>query len=774
MSRQRKWSIWAAAACLLIAAGMFTLALVATGAAPAEPIVLQFRDSAVFLGPHEHSVTSIVFSPDDNVLATGCADGYVRFWRATDGTLVGLRGDDATRGITSLAFSPSGERIAAVGGFLDNEVVLWNASSSDLARAFAPRDRGFGTVRSKKNPAPFRYQSNLIDFRLGAAVAYSPDGRLLASAAGEVVLRDAVGGQLTRTLAEGMGMSALAFAPMGEFLVTAGQDGKVRRWRVADGSLQATYEGPTQPLRSLALAPNGNRWGASSDGPASLFQSSKSANFWHWTASDSRAWRIELGSVSAGPVAFVDSANVVVAAGHELLAFNLDDRDNARRLIWAQADDISAVAFSSDRTLLACGGKDRSVDVIEWKTGRLRYHLPGANDRPSSVSVSTDGTRFAVATHCRPSGNRLPSRDSASNSSRSIDAGDGGSDRRPKTEVRIGSLRDGRLHPPLPLPLGQWTSVVFIPSRDELVVGGATVENQGSLTRWRSADGVSLGALPTRRSPIVAIAAAPNGQLLASADAVGVLDWWDLATNTSLRSLQRTDPIGAISFSPDGKLLACALRDRTVELLRADGTLERSFRSRLPLDQVAFSPDGSLLAGSSGNAGVEIWKTQGASPSRSFNAPGDFADTMPGFVAFSPDGKWIAARGHGKDIAVFEAETGALKTELRGHDHPATAAAYLPDGRLLSGGDDRTVRLWDPLRNRLAVTWMSERQNQSQGWDDEWVGFTPEGRFVGSKKLRRLVGWQRNGAIIVGASDPAQRPQVDSLKLDQPMTPPTP
>ena len=32
---------------------------------------------------------------------------------------------------------------------------------------------------------------------------------------------------------------------------------------------------------------------------------------------------------------------------------------------------------------------------------------------------------------------------------------------------------------------------------------------------------------------------------------------------------------------------------------------------------------------------------------------------------------------------------------LRGHDKDVRAVAYTPDGRLVSGGGDRTVRVWD-------------------------------------------------------------------------------
>ncbi len=132
-------------------------------------------------------------------------------------------------------------------------------------------------------------------------------------------------------------------------------------------------------------------------------------------------------------------------------------------------------------------------------------------------------------------------------------------------------------------------------------------------------------------------------------------------------------------------------------------------------------------------------------------------------IAFSPDGRYIVCGGHGKDIAVFDVAQRALHCELRGHGHPATSAAFLPGGRLLSGGDERTVRLWDLNPGQLLATWIAVPADEQQHWADEWVGFKPSGEFVGSMQLDRLVGWQSGGDFFSGAEGGDRRRRVESL-----------
>ena len=226
-------------------------------------------------GWFNHSVNSVAFSPDGQLLASGSSDKRVRLWDpATGEHLRTLTGH--TSYVRAVAFSPDGQLLAS--GSSDKRVRLWDPATGEHRRtltghtgyvmtvAFSPDGRllasgGEGKTVRLWDPATGRHRRTLTaltgDVR---AVAFSPDGRLLASGSSDNTVRlwDPATGEHRRTLTGHTGsVSAVAFSPDGRLLATCSWDNTVRLWDPATGEHWRTLTGLTGYVMTVTFSPDG-------------------------------------------------------------------------------------------------------------------------------------------------------------------------------------------------------------------------------------------------------------------------------------------------------------------------------------------------------------------------------------------------------------------------------------------------------------------------------------------------------------------------------------
>jgi WD40 repeat protein/transcriptional regulator with XRE-family HTH domain len=569
-------------------------------------------------------------------------------------------------------------------------------------------------------------------------VAFSPDGKLLASADadGTVRLWNPATGQAVGTPIHAStrhGVYGVAFSPNGKLLASADGDGTVRLWNAATHRAVATLHASGRTtarygVRAVTFSHNGKRLAsAGADGTVRL-----------WDPATGRAIGAPLhASTRFGVfgVAFSPDGKLLASTGGDGTV-RLWDPATGRpfgKTIHTSVGPVGghgAVAFSPDGKLLAVSAGDGTVRLWNSATGRAvdAPYQTGSVYSVLGVAFSHDGKLLASA-----------------------DA-DG--------TVRLFNPVTGQ---PSGAPLqvtndfNSVEGVAFSPSGKLLAIACA----DGTLRLWNPATGRPAGApLPTRSGltgGVNGVAFSPGGKLLASADDEGTVRLWNPATGQPVGAPLHTSPQDStlwVTFSPDGKLLASAYSDNTVRLWNpaADRPTSAPLHASAinGVHGVAFSPDGKLLASADGDGTVRRWNPATGQP---VGAPLHASRQYGGVhvVAFSPDGKLLAGGSGDGKVRLWNPATGRPMGVLQTGTGPNTgvwALAFSPDGKLLAAGcGDGTVRLWNPATRGPVATL---HDTPSSVYGAHALAFSPDG------KLLAIAG----GDATVRAWNPATRRPV--------------
>ncbi len=370
---------------LLFLSGILLIYQVATAAPP--PQVSAFTgpvppQAAQRLG--KGAIRSVAVSPDGTKMAVG-SDAALYLYDAA--TLTGLWATPAFAPVLAVRFSEDGALIRAEPKEAPTQV--FTTATGEEATAAA------GTVWAQPGRPPAEDEALPAGFTpLGwqaDAVAWSPDGSVLASGVGsEVWLWEQEGMEPRRLPGHTRQVSALAWSPDGRRLASGSRDQTIIIWDPETGERQRTLEGHKNGVWALAWSPDGKQlastgsldnklivWDAKSGSVAST-TTGPDTGLW------GMAWSPDGATLAAG------------STDGKIMLLNLGTPQQPLEPLLGHLVWIPDLAWSPDGKRLASASADSLVIVWDVAQRRRLQELVGHEGPVRAVAFSPDGSRLAT------------------------------------------------------------------------------------------------------------------------------------------------------------------------------------------------------------------------------------------------------------------------------------------------------------------------------------------------------------------------------------------
>jgi WD40 repeat protein len=528
---------------------------------------------------------------------------------------------------------------------------------------------------------------------------------------------------------------SVAFSPDGTHVLSGSADEAMKLWDAATGTLIRTFQGHSGPVTSVAFSHDGAR----------VLSAGREIKLWDTMTGE----LIRTFKSSGYRVAFSPDGARVLSSSETTITLWDAETGALIRTFQGHSVGVSSVAFSPDGARVLSGGYDGTIKLWNAATGELirsvDAHLGGNGVwsvafSPNGARVLSGGNDFRIKLWDAATGAliRTFERHSLSLSSVAFSP-DGGrvlSGSYDKT-IKLWDIATGALIRTFEGHSEGVTSVAFSPDGTRVLSGNEDrLNSDNALLLWDATTGVVIRTFKGHTELVSSVAFSRGGDRVLSGSFDKTMKLWDAATGALIRTFEgHYERVSSVAFSPDGARVLSGSDDKTIKLWNAaTGALIHTFHGHSSyVSSVAFSPDGARVLSGSWDNTVKLWDTVTGALIRTFKgyirldgALVPLREQPVISVAFSPDGTRVLSGGYERTIKLWDAATGELIRTFKGHSDLVSSVAFSPDGgaHVLSGSRDHTIKLWDAATGTLVRTFEGHSEEVTS------VAFSPDGAHV--------------------------------------------
>ncbi|EGO01816.1 hypothetical protein SERLA73DRAFT_166331 [Serpula lacrymans var. lacrymans S7.3] len=633
---------------------------------------------------HSAEVTCIIDAPQNTLFAVGYADGSIRLWDSTTGSVTATFSGHS-KAITALAFDERGTRLAS--GSQDTDLIIWDVvAESGLHRLRGHRDQ-ITSIR-------FISESELPSTS-GGSLSHA----LLTTSKDTLMkLWDLSTQHCVQTVvAHRSGIWAMDVDLEQNLVFTGSSDGELKVWKLSLASLSQGLTDAESGEINKAILPF-------ADLPLSS--------------------RHRVSQVTLHP-----SQPYLAVQSHDrsVEIFRIRTEEEVKK---KQARRIKRQKEKKQRVQNAGEAEENPIDT-EQEVKLLDIVVPHivvratAKIRSFAFDINQGGTKGGLHLLTALASNSLEvyaiplstkSEDDAADASKVFSVDIPG--HRSNVRTMCLSSDDQLLASGSNGLLKIWNMKSTACIRT-MACGDAIWTKAGEIMIFDIASSSLINTIKAHEGSVWSLHVRPDEQVLVSGGADKDVKFWDFAheegsdnkvpTLIHARTLKMSDEVLSVKYSPSGKLLAVSLLDSTVKIFYQD-TLKfflSLYGHKLPVLSMDISDDSKLIVTCSADKNVKIWGLEFGDCHKSIFAHDD--SIMQ--VAFEKRSHYFWTVGKDKMLKYWDGDKFANIQTLRGHHGEIWALALSHRGNfVVTGSHDKSIRVWEKLDEPLFLEEERERE----------------------------------------------------------------